>query len=153
MTAHIAQMNMGYLRHPFGDPRIAEFENNSDLVNGIADRSPGFIWRLSGTGYDLPENDMGRLFGRPEVALATLSVWESFADFTHFVHQTLHGRFLSRRADWFEHVDEPSYVIWPVEPGHIPTLSEGNDRLNRLRRNGPTDAAYDFAYGLSKTSP
>ena len=64
MTAHIAQMNMGYLRHPFGDPRIAEFENNSDLVNGIADRSPGFIWRLSGTGYDLPENDMGRLFGR-----------------------------------------------------------------------------------------
>ncbi len=66
---HIAQMNMGYLLHPLGDPRIAGFEDNSDRLNAVADRSKGFIWRLQGEGYDLPENDMGALFGRPQVAL------------------------------------------------------------------------------------
>ena len=53
---HIAQMNMGYLLHTHGDPRIAGFEDNSDRVNAVADRSKGFIWRLQGEGYDLPEN-------------------------------------------------------------------------------------------------
>lgn len=121
----IAQMNMGYLLHPHGDPRVAGFEDNSDRLNAVADRSPGFIWRLQGEGYDLPENDTGALFGRPEVALATLSTWESFEDFEHFVHKTIHGQFLDRRAEWFEHVHDQSYVIWPIEAGHIPSLTEG----------------------------
>ena len=74
---HIAQMNMGYLLHLHGDPRVAGFEDNSDRVNAVADRSQGFIWRLQGEGDHLPENDTGALFGRPEVALATLSTWKA----------------------------------------------------------------------------
>ncbi len=144
---HIAQMNMGFLLHPHGDYRISGFEDNSDLVNAVADRSNGFVWRLKDDGYERPENDTGRLFGRPEVALATLSVWESYKDFSHFVHKTVHGQFLDRRAEWFEHVDAPSYVIWPVEEHHIPTLTEGKQKLMLLRENGPRSGAYDFAYG------
>lgn len=142
----IAQMNMGYLLYPSGDPRIAEFEGNSDRVNAAADRSKGFVWRLKDAELELPDNDYGRLFGRPEVALATLSVWESFEDLAGFVHKTVHGRFLKRRSEWFEHVDVPSYVIWPVEAGHIPTLVEGKERLMRLREHGPCDEAYDFEF-------
>ena len=144
---HIAEMNMGYLLHPIGDPRVSEFENNSYRINALADRSEGFIWRLQDKGYDLPENDTGALFGRPEVALATLSTWESFESFEHFVYNTLHGRFVKRRAEWFEHLDEPSYVIWPIEHGHIPSLTEGKEKLLQLKNNGPSPQAYDFAYG------
>lgn len=144
---HIAQMNMGYLLHPLGDPRVAGFENNTDRVNAVADRSKGFIWRLQGAAEDLPENDTGALFGRPDVALATLSTWESFEDLEHFVHKTIHGKFLDRRMEWFEHVDERSYVIWPIEPGHIPNLTEGKSRLLELRTKGPSLSAYDFATG------
>lgn len=144
---HIAQMNMGYLLHPHGDLRIAEFEDNSDRVNAVADRSKGFIWRLQGEGYDLPENDTGALFGRPAVALATLSTWESYEDFEHFVHKTIHGQFIDRRAEWFEHVDGPSYVIWPIKNGHIPSLTEGKAKLLQLRSDGPSPEAYDFASG------
>nr|WP_256368687.1 DUF3291 domain-containing protein [Ruegeria sp. HKCCA6948] len=140
-------MNMGYLLHPLGDPRVAGFEDNSDRLNAVADRSKGFIWRLQGVGYDLPENDTGALFGRPHVALATLSTWQSFEDLKHFVHMTVHGQFLDRRAEWFEHVDDPSYVIWPIQAGHIPSLTEGKERLVRLRTDGPSPEAYDFATG------
>jgi hypothetical protein len=143
---HIAQMNMGYLLHPFGDPRIAEFEDNTDRVNVVADRSKGFVWRMKEDDLNIPENDCGHLFGRPDVALATLSVWESFEDFEHFVHKTIHGQFLNRRAEWFEHVEAPSYVIWPIAAGHIPNLVEGRERLMLLRENGPIDEAYDFSY-------
>lgn len=93
-----------------------------------------------------PDNDYGRLFGRPDVALATLSVWESVADFAHFVHKTVHGRFLNRRATWFEPLDQPSYVIWPIPVGHIPTLAEGKARLMRLRTEGPSAMAFDFDF-------
>jgi len=143
---HIAQMNMGYLLHSFGDPRIAGFEENTDRVNAVADRSKGFVWRMKDEDLANPDNDYGRLFGRPDVALATLSVWESRADFEHFVHKTIHGAFLNRRAEWFEHVDAPTYVLWPIRAGHVPTLVEGRDRLMLLRKNGPSDAAFDFSY-------
>lgn len=146
---HIAQMNMGFLLHSHGDQRISGFEDNLDLVNAVADRSNGFVWRLKDEGFELLENDTGRLFGRPEVALATLSVWENCKDFSNFVHKTVHGQFLDRRAEWFEHVDAPSYVIWPVDEYHIPTLTEGKQKLLLLRENGPNSGAYDFEYGES----
>ncbi len=106
------------------------------------------LWDFFSSEDDLkiPENDCGHLFGRPDVALATLSVWESFEDFEHFVHKTIHGQFLNRRAEWFEHVEAPSYVIWPIAAGHIPNLVEGRERLMLLRENGPIDEAYDFSY-------
>ncbi|NOC85856.1 DUF3291 domain-containing protein [Ruegeria sp. HKCCD6428] len=123
------------------------FEDNSDRLNAVADRSRGFIWRLKDEDCDLPENDTGALFGRSHVALATLSTWQSFADLEHFVHRTIHGQFLDRRAEWFEHVDDPGYVIWPIQVGHIPSLTEGKERLLRLRTEGPSPEAYDFATG------
>src|SRR5215470_836096 len=46
MTAlHLAQLNIGRLRHEVGDPRMAEFVDNLAFVNGLAERSPGFVWR------------------------------------------------------------------------------------------------------------
>lgn len=47
---HMAQMNMGYLLHPIDDPRIAEFADNSDWVNRVAERSRGFVWRMKDEG-------------------------------------------------------------------------------------------------------
>ena len=35
-------------------------------------------------------------------------------------------------------------VLWWVEPGHIPSVAEAIERLERLRRDGPTPAAFTF---------
>ena len=36
---HLAQLNIGRFRHATDDPRMADFMNNLDLVNAIAERS------------------------------------------------------------------------------------------------------------------
>jgi len=143
---YIAHMNFGYLLYPWGDPRLLDFEDNSDHVNAIADRSQGFVWRLKDGEFELPENDLENLFGRPDVAAATLSVWANFEYFEHFVHKTVHSKFLDRRREWFENIDVPSYVIWPVDAGDIPSLTEGKEKLNFLMDNGPSEEAYNFKY-------
>jgi hypothetical protein len=43
---HVAQVNIGRLRAPIDDPSIADFVDALDRVNALADRSPGFVWRL-----------------------------------------------------------------------------------------------------------
>jgi hypothetical protein len=44
---HLAQLNIGRIRYEIDDPRMADFTNNLALVNGIAERSAGFIWRYT----------------------------------------------------------------------------------------------------------
>ena len=143
---YIAHMNYGYLLYPWGDCRLADFEGNSDRVNAIADRSRGFVWRLKDAEFGRPENNLESLFGRLDVAAATLSVWENYEYFEHFVHRTVHGKFLNRRGEWFENIEGPSNVIWPVEVGHVPSLTEGKNKLMFLLDNGPSEEAYNFKY-------
>lgn len=42
---HLAQLNIGRLRYEIDDPCMADFTNNLALVNGLAERRTGFIWR------------------------------------------------------------------------------------------------------------
>ena len=44
----IAQLNVARAVAPLGDPRLADFMALLDEVNRLAERSPGFVWRLQG---------------------------------------------------------------------------------------------------------
>ena len=47
MSAYeLAQLNIGILRGPIDSPPMAEFVANLDRINALADRTPGFAWRL-----------------------------------------------------------------------------------------------------------
>src|SRR5262249_46648651 len=86
---HLAQLNIGRLRYPTDDPRMAGFMNNLDFVNAIAERTPGFVWRLK----DESNNATAiRPFADPDMAV-NLSVWESIEALERFVWQTVHKRF------------------------------------------------------------
>ena len=43
---HVAQVNIGRVRAPIEDPVMAGFVRRLDEINVLADRSPGFVWRL-----------------------------------------------------------------------------------------------------------
>ena len=43
---------------------------------------------------------------------------------------------------WFEPMPEAYTVLWWVPAGHIPTIGEAEERLDLLRREGPTAAAF-----------
>ena len=47
---HLAELNVGRLVAPTDDPRVAEFMNALDQVNGLGKRMPGFVWMMEGSG-------------------------------------------------------------------------------------------------------
>lgn len=147
---HLAQLNVGRLVAPTDDPRVAEFMNALDTVNGIGKRSPGFVWMMEGSGEPGTGNTENCIGDDPRF-VANLTVWESLADLEHFVWNTVHRQFFQRRAAWFDPLGERHFVMWWVEAGHRPTLAEALDRLERLKADGPTDAAFDWDY--AKAAP
>jgi hypothetical protein len=141
MTSHLAQLNIGRLRYDVGDPRMEEFVDNLALVNGLAERSPGFVWRYqddSGSAIDTRPFD-----GDPRMAI-NLSVWDSVESLERFVWQTVHKRFYGQRHEWFERMDERYFVMWWVPAGHRPTVQEAIERLRHLQQHGPTDHAFGW---------
>ena len=138
---HLAQLNIGRIRYEIGDPRMAGFADNLALVNGLAERTPGFVWRYQDASGNATDN---RPFaGDPRMAI-NLSVWESIETLEQYVWQTVHKRFYGRRAEWFEHLEGPYVVMWRVAAGHRPTVEEAIERLEHLKRNGPTDHAFGW---------
>jgi hypothetical protein len=136
---HLAQLNIGRIRYEIDDPRMADFTNNLALVNGLAERTPGFVWRY----IDESGNSTStRPYADPRIAI-NLSVWESVEALERFVYQTLHKRFYGRRAEWFEHFEGPYFVMW-VSAGHRPSVEEAVARLDHLKQYGPSDHAFDW---------
>jgi hypothetical protein len=136
---HLAEFNIARMRWPLDDPRMAEFVDNVDRVNKLAEQIEGFVWRL--------QDDSGHamnmtVYGDPTI-LPNLTLWENEQALERFVWQTLHGRFYRRREDWFAPIETP-LVMWWVPAGHRPTMQEGVERLERLKAQGPSDEAFGW---------
>jgi heme-degrading monooxygenase HmoA len=137
---HLAQMNSARLRASLEDPSMAEFVEGVALMNDLADRSPGFVWRLTGDNADglisVP-TDPSTIF--------TLSVWESLEHLRAYVYQSTHLDYLRRRRDWFlPHEHPESLVLWWQPAGRVPSLRHAATRLDRLRSDGPAPQAFTF---------
>jgi hypothetical protein len=143
MTAasHIAQLNIGRFRYETDDPRMADFMNNLERINALAERSPGFVWRYTdatGNATDTRPYD-----GDPRMAV-NLSVWESVEALETFVWQTVHKRVYARKHEWFEKLDGAYFVLWHVPPGHRPSVQEAIERLEYLKAHGPSEHAFGW---------
>jgi hypothetical protein len=136
----LATLNVGRLLAPLDSPQIAEFVAQLEPINRLADSSPGFVWRLM-----TDEGDATSI--RPfddDLILVNLAVWESLDSLQAFVYGSAHAQVLRQRREWFERLTTAHVALWWVEPGHIPTVAEALDRLELLRRDGPTPAAFTF---------
>ena len=139
---HLAELNIARLKHDLDDPRVADFVNNLDLVNGIAERSPGFVWRYkddTGAATDT------RVLDDPRV-IVNLSVWETVADLEAFVWKTVHKRFYELRDEWFQVMEHMHFTMWWVPEGHKPTVEEAMARLEHHNTNGSTDHAFGWEH-------
>ena len=139
-SMHLAQLNVARARHALDDPRMADFMDNLDRVNAIADRSSGFVWRLQdevGNATDIP-------FGDDTDIIVNMSVWENPQAFRNFVWNTLHKQFYARRDEWFAAMKSNHMVMWWVPAGHTPTLAEAAERLEHLDKHGPTRRAFGW---------
>ena len=136
---HLAQINVGKLKAPIDAPETADFKNNLDRVNTLAEASPGFVWRLTGEGNDATDLVA---FDDPLI-ITNMSVWESPAALGAFVYRSGHVEIMRRRAEWFEPMDV-FMALWWVPAGHEPTVAEAVGRLALLRRKGPGPHAFTF---------
>ncbi len=140
MTRHLAQLNIGRLRGGQDDPAMAGFFDNLDRINAVAERMPGFVWRLkddSGNATNISWTD------DPSI-IANLTVWESIETLEKFVWQTVHTRIYARKSEFFEKMDTPYFVMWWIAPGHIPTLEEARARLDHLTTHGSSEFAFGW---------
>lgn len=141
MTMHqLAQINIARMLAPIDSPVMADFVAQLDVINALAEGSPGFVWRLVGAG-----NDATSLRPFPDdYLIVNMSVWESMDALKQYVYRSDHTRVMRARAKWFEKLGEAHMVLWWVPAGHIPTVEEAKSRLMVLREQGESPAAFTF---------
>ena len=140
MSFHLAQFNIARLTAPIEAPASAEFRDALDRINSLAETSPGFVWRATGTGFDseIPAEDIDPMI------LANPSVWENVEALAAFAYRTAHSHFVRHRERWFEPAVEDYQAMWWLPAGEIPTRADAFARLMHLRLNGASAFAFDF---------
>jgi heme-degrading monooxygenase HmoA len=137
---HLAQVNLATLRAPLDSPELAGFVAQLEPVNALADHSPGFVWRLQTEDGD---STAIRPFDDERI-IVNLTVWESLAALRNFVYASRHLDVVRRRREWFHRMADPYQALWWVPAGTIPSVAEAKQRLDLLRRRGPSADAFTF---------
>ena len=136
----LAAFNIARGRGIVTEPVMEGFVERLDEINEIADRSPGFVWRLQasdGNATSIRPYEDDRM-------LINLSVWDSVETLHAFVYRSAHVELIRDRHDWFTDPPSVQVVLWWVPAGHRPTVEDGMGRLERLEREGPGEEAFTF---------
>jgi Domain of unknown function (DUF3291) len=137
---HIAEVNIGRVRASLEDESMQGFVSRLDEINELAERSPGFVWRLKSdvgpSSYLKPYDD--------ERILVNLSVWESVETLKDYTYRTAHAEVLRDRKNWFEKFSGMYLALWWVPVGHAPSVDEAKQRLEHMEKHGPSQFAFTF---------
>jgi hypothetical protein len=137
---HIAQYNIARMRAEIDDPIMEGFVSRLDELNHLADRTPGFVWRLR------DESDHAtsiRVYDDPLIVV-NMSTWESIEALHGYAYRSGHGPAYAGRRQWFDEMEPPTLALWWAPAGHEPAALEGRERLELLQRLGPTQEAFSM---------
>jgi hypothetical protein len=141
MSAYeLAQLNIGIIKGAMDSLVMADFAANLDRINTLADRSPGFVWRLQTEDGDATAI---RPFDNDNM-LVNMSIWRDLESLHKYLYGSAHVDVMRRRREWFERIPEAFLVLWWVPKGHRPSVAEAIAKLGVLRVNGPTQDASTF---------
>jgi Domain of unknown function (DUF3291) len=168
---YLAHMNYARLKHEYDHPDMLEFVNAFVPINLLAKTSPGFVWAFdtpvdvddtSWTEYVTKEREMVPLLRDDPMLMPQMSLWTDIESLRHFAFKSGHAMYYKRKREWFtDDVPAPYAVCWwfrnnknSTQQGKhnittstlmYPTLYEAFERCERLRVDGPTEYAFDFA--------
>jgi hypothetical protein len=141
MSAYeLAQLNIGIIRGAMDSPVMADFAAALARINALAERSPGFVWRLQTEEGDATAI---RPFENPNL-LVNMSVWRDVDSLRRYVYHSEHVDLMRRRREFFERMPQAFLVLWWVPRGHRPLIPEAMARLEVLRARGPGPEAFTF---------
>lgn len=140
MKHYLAQLNLAKAKFPIDDPRMKEFVDLLSKVNAVGETSKGFVWILKDeTGTAVNFN----LFNNA-LLLVNMTVWETWQDLKNFAFHGAHGDVFRRRKEWFDPMDKESTVLWWINKGHIPSVNEGKEKIQRLWNQGASPQAFSL---------
>lgn len=140
-THRLAEVNVAKLKAPMGSPIVAPFVDALEKVNGIAEGMDGFLWRH----IDESGNATETTVSEDPLVIYNASVWRDATTLESFVWGTLHAAFYAKRDLWFEAMGAMHFAMWWVPEGEWPDPADAMDRLDILRLDGPTEAAFGWA--------
>jgi hypothetical protein len=136
----LAQVNIALPIAPLSTPQLAGFVAELEAVNALADAAPGFVWRMQTEDGDATAV---RGFGDDRL-IVNMSVWDSVEALAAYVYSGHHRAVMARRREWFSRMREAFQVMWWVPDGTVPRIAEAEERMEHLRRHGPTPHAFTF---------
>ena len=98
------------------------------------------MWRLQSEDGDATSI---RAFGDDRLII-NLSVWTSIEALNGFVFRSGHADVLRRRREWFEVMPEVFTALWWMPSGMLPSVTDAEERLEHLRKHGPSAHAFTF---------
>jgi hypothetical protein len=140
----LAQINIGELKAPLDSPELKDFVDNLDRINALAESSPGFVWRLKGDG-----NDATSLRPLGDNVIVNLSVWRDVNALRDYVYKSAHVEIMKRRREFFARMGNAYLALWWIPVGHEPTVAEAVEKLEYLRKHGPSPEAFTFGEAFS----
>jgi len=135
---HLAQANVARVRAPIDSPDLAGFVALLEPINAIADKSPGFVWRLQSDDGNATSISV---FDDDEF-LVNMSVWKTVEQLRAFVFETQHLAVFQRRKEWFHRIAEAHLALWWIPAGQIPTVADAEEPITDLRAHGATPYAF-----------
>lgn len=137
---NLAQINISKAVAPLDSPQLKGFVDRLDEINLLAEKQPGFVWRL--IGEDNNATDV--TWSDDPLVIINMSMWETIDDFRRFVYETDHIQLIQQRRQWFVPLKAPHMALWWVERGHTPSIAEAKQRLQSIDENGSTPYAFTF---------
>ncbi len=142
MKYQLAQINVARLLKPIDHPQIAGFVSRLDEINALAERSEGFVWRLKD---DVTNNATALNPFNDPLVIVNMSVWENVDSLKSYVYNSAHVDVFKQRKSWFEKPTTAHMALWWVKEGHLPTASEGKERLEYFQAHGSSSYAFSFS--------
>jgi len=143
---YLAQLNIAEALAAMDDPLMMDFVNNTERINALAEKHPGFVWRLKGEESD---DSYGIQAFENERILVNMSVWKDKDALFDYVYGSGHIEVLKRKKEWFSKSVKAHMVLWYVSEGHIPMLEEAKERLLYLQTHGESPYAFSFKSNFS----
>lgn len=144
-TYHLAQVNIALPLAPLDSEQLQGFVSRIEEINTIADRTPGFIWRLKGEA----DNALAlRVFDDPRLII-NMSVWESFEALYKYTYYSEHAQVFRQKNEWMVKLAYAHMALWWHLAGEIPSIEESKKRLEYLQKHGATPYAFTFKHRFS----
>lgn len=138
--SYLAQVNIAKMIDEIDSPTMADFVNNLDRINALAESSPGFIWRL----VEEENNATSITIFDDRFIIVNMSVWKTIDSLFKFTYSTDHVEIFKRKKEWFHKIKERHMALWYIDENTMPSPQQAKERLAYLQKHGETPHAFTF---------